>query len=161
MSATNISREHRRRGFARLIGVALAALTVAAGLVAVQPAQQSQALSGSDFNPGYIIADSKFYDGNAMSQAQIQAFLNARIGTCSNTYCLNVYRMNTTSKPAEQYCASYAGATNEPVAAIIYKVQKACNVSAKVILVTLQKEQGLVTDKAPTLGALDWALGMG
>jgi putative cell wall-binding protein len=161
MSATNTSREHRRRGFARLIGVALAALTVAAGLVAVQPAQQSQALSGSDFNAGYIIADSKFYDGNAMSQAQIQAFLNAKIGTCSNTYCLNVYRMDTTSKAAEQYCAAYAGAAAEPVATIIYKVQKACKISARVILVTLQKEQGLVTSTGPSLAVLRKAMGMG
>jgi len=42
----------------------------------------------------------------------------------------------------------------------IYRVQVACGISAKVILVTLQKEQGLVTSRAPSEYALRAAMGM-
>ncbi|MGV8970508.1 MAG: hypothetical protein ACOH1J_08660, partial [Microbacteriaceae bacterium] len=42
----------------------------------------------------------------------------------------------------------------------IFRTQVACGISAKVILVTLQKEQGLVLKKAPSDSALRWAMGM-
>src|SRR5690606_16577012 len=42
------------------------------------------------------------------------------------------------------------GASNERASKIIAKVAKACDVSAKVLLVLLQKEQSLVTSTAPT-----------
>ena len=40
------------------------------------------------------------------------------------------------------------------VSELIYRVQVACGISAKAILVTLQKEQGLTTSSAPS----DWNL---
>ncbi|MDF2492338.1 MAG: hypothetical protein K0Q58_916, partial [Microbacterium sp.] len=45
------------------------------------------------------------------------------------------------------------------ISELIYRVQTACGISAKVILVTLQKEQGLTTDRAPTPGELKAAMG--
>src|SRR5690606_15136952 len=42
---------------------------------------------------------------------------------------------------------------------IIYRAQLACGISAKVILVTLQKEQGLVTSKDPSDWNLNYAMG--
>jgi hypothetical protein len=56
-------------------------------------------------------------------------------------------------------CKSYAGADDESAAQIIYKVQQACGISAKVILVTLQKEQGLITNSNPTADKLKIAMG--
>lgn len=149
------------RWFSRFVRISLVAIIVSVGLVAVQPPPAAEALSGSDLDVGYLIDDSKFYDNDAMSQAEIQAFLNAKIGTCQNTNCLNVYRMDTRSIAAEDYCKAYVGAASEPVSAIIFKVQAACNISAKAILVTLQKEQGLVTRTAPSLSILRKAMGMG
>lgn len=40
------------------------------------------ALSGSQFRAGRIVDDSIFYNGNAMSAAEIQAFLNAKVPSC-------------------------------------------------------------------------------
>ncbi|WP_206749482.1 cell wall-binding repeat-containing protein [Salinibacterium hongtaonis] len=142
-------------------------LLLSVGLVAVQPAQEAAALSGSDFRAGYIIDDSKFYDANAMTQAEIQAFLNARIGVCKNDRCLNNGGFPTVSKPrsvsdstGNLRCGAYQGnGSLELAAAIIYKVQQACGISAKVILVTLQKEQGLVTKNEPSIAALNRAMG--
>ena len=120
------------------------------------------ALSGSSFKPGFVISDYLFYKKDAMTQAQIQAFLDAKIGTCSNTNCLNVKRATTTTRAADRtVCAQYTGATNELVSAIIYKTQQACGISAKVLLVTLQKEQGLITAKAPSDATLQRAMGYG
>jgi uncharacterized protein with LGFP repeats len=120
------------------------------------------ALSGSAFKPGQIISNYLFYHRTAMTQAEIQAFLNAKIGTCSNTNCLNVVRTTTFNRAADRtVCGAYTGAANELASTIIFKVQQACGISAKVLLVTLQKEQGLVTAKAPTASKLKIAMGYG
>lgn len=136
-------------------------VAMAASLVAA-PAPSAQALSGSDFNAGYIISDALFYDANAMSEAEIQQFLEAKIGGCLNSLCLNVLRMNTTSRTADRtVCGAYSGQANERASAIIFKVQQACSISAKVLLVTLQKEQGLVTHPSPSESRLERAMGYG
>lgn len=145
----------------RWIAGAGAAILVAVGLVATVPANTAEALSGSQFDPGHIISDQYFYDGNAMSQAEIQLFLNQKVGTCLNANCLNVLRVDTFDRPAADQCAPYSGAAQESAAAIIFKVQQACGISAKVLLVTLQKEQGLVTRTAPTDLVLRKAMGYG
>lgn len=113
----------------------------------------------SNFWPGYIINDHVMFNGSAMTEAQIQAFLNARIGTCANGKCLNVLSVPTDSQAADPMCSAYEGSASESIARIIFKVQVACGVSAKVILVTLQKEQGLVTKTAPTDAELRKAMG--
>ena len=146
----------------RAIAVLSAGLMVAVGLVMATPAAPADALTVSEFNAGNIISDANFYDGNAMTEAQIQAFLNAKIGTCQNSQCLNVLTQNTYSRPQDRtVCAAYAGAAAEPVSRMIYKVQRACGISAKVLLVTLQKEMGLVTSKVPSQWALNHAMGYG
>ncbi|WP_349904900.1 cell wall-binding repeat-containing protein [Parafrigoribacterium humi] len=156
------------RGWVGRISATLAAAAmVGLALVAVQPAQPAHALDGSQFNAGNIIDDAKFYDANAMTQAQIQSFLEAQEpGACTNGYCLKNYRETTPSRAAviststgNTRCGPYTGGTNDTAAAIIYKVQKACGISAKVILVTLQKEQGLVTKLGPSDPAMKRAMG--
>ena len=136
----------------------LAAVVVAfSGLVV--GAAPAQAITGADFNPGYIISDANFYNPNAMSQPEIQAFLDARIGACQNSNCLNIKSVNTATRPADAMCREYVGGSNEPTSLVIFKVQQACDISAKVLLVNLQKEQGLVTHKAPSDARLDRAMG--
>ncbi|SEN95146.1 hypothetical protein [Cryobacterium luteum] len=135
------------------------------GLIAVflvSPAERAEALSGIDFDPGYMISDENFYTADAMTQGEIQDFLDAKIGTCQNSLCLNVLRIDTTTTTLSfGTCATYQGEANELASRMIYKVQQACAISAKVLLVTLQKEQGLVTSKAPTEAVLRKALGQG
>lgn len=153
-------------GFVSVPGVfrAFAIVVVAAllGAIVVSVPQRAEALSGTGFDPGKIISDSQFYNRDAMSQDQIQQLLDAQIGACQNSLCLNVLRVNTPTKTLDfGTCATYIGEPNESAARIIYKVQQACAISAKVLLVTLQKEQGLVTSKAPTESVLRKALGQG
>ncbi|WP_399548770.1 LGFP repeat-containing protein, partial [uncultured Microbacterium sp.] len=112
------------------------------------------------FNPENIISDSLFYDGKAMTAAEIQSFLDAKIGSCRNGKCLNVLNVSVSSRDAwvsqatgNLVCSALQGGTMR-VSELIYRIQVACGVSAKVILVTLQKEQGLTTSDAPS----DWNL---
>ncbi|MET1020124.1 MAG: cell wall-binding repeat-containing protein, partial [Microterricola sp.] len=119
--------------------------------------------ASSGFDPGNIISDYNFFNPWAMSEGEIQAFLDAKIsGPCENSNCLNVLRVNTPNASwSWGTCAPYSGAANESAARIIFKVQQACGLSAKVILVTLQKEQSLVTRTGPSSEVLRKAMGMG
>ena len=122
-------------------------------------ARAAAALSGSNFDPGYIVSDWSFYNPNGMTQAQIQTFLD---GKCPTNNCIDTKKMKTTARAATNMCPTpYAAASSETFAAIIYKVQRSCGISAKVILVTLQKEQGLLTLQNPSDLKLRKAMGMG
>ena len=120
------------------------------------------AAASPSFNAGNIISDDNFYNGWAMTEAEIQAFLNWTVTTCTNTNCLDVYKTNTPTRTwSFGTCNTYQGGAGESAARIIYKVQRACGISAKVILVTLQKEQGLLTRTSPSDGILRKAMGYG
>lgn len=149
----------------RFIAVILMVVAISVGALTVQTTPSASALSGSGFSAGNIISDSDFYDGNAMSQAEIQTFLNSKIGNCANGQCLNVLSAPLASRAklvsdstGNLRCDAITGGTLS-AAAIIYRVQVACGISAEVILVTLQKEQGLVTSSSPSQAALDRAMG--
>jgi len=157
-------------GFSRTIKRILVAVVATSMLsvvvVATAPMERATAVSGGDFNPGIIITDSLFYDSGAMSETEIQSFLNAKIGTCTNGNCLNVLSTTVASRPpvtssntGNLVCTAFEGGTLS-AAAIIYRAQVACGISAKVLLVTLQKEQSLVTSSAPSQSRLDRAMGM-
>ena len=116
----------------------------------------------SDFTPGNLIADSNFRDGDAMTENQIQDFLQQMVGTCANSSCLASYTSTTPDRTwSFGDCAPYDGAVGESAARIIFKVQEACGLNAKVILVILQKEQSLLTNPAPSAETLRKAMGYG
>lgn len=148
---------------AALIGSLVLAAPAAAVPTAPPAAVETgivQAAAVAGFNPENIISDALFYDGNAMSSAEIQAFLDAKIGSCTNGKCLNVLNVSISSRDAwysavtgDLVCSSLQGGTMR-TSELIYRVQVACGISAKAILVTLQKEQGLTTSSAPS----DWNL---
>jgi putative cell wall-binding protein len=126
----------------------------------VDSGELSSVASKADFDPGYLISDAQFYERGAMTESEIQAFLERMVGTCGNSNCLAQYRQSTVTKTATERCTgTYTGAENERASRIIYKVQQACGISAKVILVTLQKEQSLITLSAPSSSRLERAMG--
>src|SRR3954447_13332938 len=143
-----------------ILGTLLLAVAVLVPVTQLLPAPSAEAANASDFQPGYIISDENFYDPAAMSTAEIQSFLNSRVPSCRSGYtCLKSYTQSTTSHAADPMCRAYAGASNESAAQIIFKVQQACSISAKAILVTLEKEQGLVTSTAPSTSMYQIAMG--
>jgi len=135
---------------------------VAVAMAVVAPSMPARAVDGSQFDPGLIISDAVFFDKNSMSEAQIQAFLEARLPTCAQANgvaCLPKYSENTGSEPASAKCDAYVGAPNEPASRILYRVAQACGINPQVLIVMLQKEQGLVTNGSPT--ATQYRIAMG
>lgn len=140
-------------------------LLVAVGVIPASP-QKAEAYSASEFDAGSIISDANFFDGAAMNEQQIQLFLEQRVPGCAGAggeNCLRDYRSSTFSRPAvaTNHCGPYAGAPNERASTIIFKVAQACNISPKVLIVTLQKERGLITKTSPTASDYQVAMGYG
>jgi hypothetical protein len=149
----------------KLLSLFLAMIVVSGGLVALdiapQPAQ-ALAVSGSEFDAGFIISDEVFFNSNAMSEGQIQSFLQSTIGPCSNDNCLSVKKLDTASRSGDAMCGPYNGAAQEPVARILFKVGQACGINPQVLIVMLQKEQSLISgpiSRAPSNSRLDRAMG--
>lgn len=140
----------------------------------------ANAVSGADFNPGDIISDSVFYSGYTMSSSEIQSFLNSKVPRCtlgdpgrpaggvytfpngSQTIlawnCLKDYQAAVPSLGADRYCAALNGG-NLTAAEMIYRIGVACNISQRVLLVLLEKEQSLITDSFPAQTQMDRATG--
>lgn len=154
--------------------VALAAAAIVVPLAAA-PAEAASVDLVKEFEPGKIIDDALFYDGAAMTTAQVQTFLDKQMPKCEigtkykagsawgstkvADFCLKNAKFTTQSRAANSYCKAYAGAKNESAAAIVAKVGRACGISPKVLLVMLEKEQSLVTDTWPTVRQFNVAMG--
>jgi hypothetical protein len=140
---------------ALVIGATCSLVAVLA--VAMPPAQTpAQAANLGAFEAGNIIIDALFYDAGSMSASAVQSFLTQKGSACAATTgrtCLKNFRQTTVARPPDVYCTrAYAGAINETAAQIIVKVAGSCGINPRVLLVMLQKEQGLVT--APTGGSV-------
>jgi LysM repeat protein len=144
----------------------LIAAMSAVGVVALEGKNNSaEAANAAWFNPGQIISDSAFYAPGTMSAADIQRFLNGKVAVCradpTRPGCLKDYRLSTPEVVGVAgRCASLPAKTNISAAELIYDVSIACGISPKVLLVKLQKEQGLVTSTNPSPRAYEFALGM-
>lgn len=94
----------------------------------------------AEFNPNFIISDQELTDKEALHFEQIQEFLESR----------------------DSYLATYVDPSNRISAAqAIYYAANNHRINPKYILVLLQKEQSLITDKTPSQDQLDWATGYG
>lgn len=112
------------------------------------------------FDPGNIISDAVFTDKTTMTEAQIQSFFNSKVKTCQAGYtCLKDYKSDSVNRPADAYCKGYTGAKGEAAARIIHRVAQSCGINPQVLIVMLQKEQGLITHTWPSKWRYDAALG--
>lgn len=107
--------------------------------------QDNEAASGvpDTFDPGYIISDEVFYNSQAMSLEQIRAFIAAQGAACTGDRCVKNLRLQVPTVEANKYCLTIPGGTDD-AAEVIWKVSLACHVNPQVMLVTLQKESGLL-----------------
>ena len=145
---------------------------VAVGLVALplapQPAQAAP--PGSAFDPGLIISDSVFFDFGSMTVPEIQVFLESRVAECRATNpaidCLKNFKMDIPETPATLPgevgpCTAIPAKPQATAAEIIHAIANACGINPKVLIVTLQKEQGLVSSTKPTEYMYRAAMGFG
>lgn len=149
----------------------LAASSMLAGLFTVMPivTPQPEAVAappGSAFDPGLIISDSVFYDFGTMTVQDIQDFLDSRVSDCraepGGPPCLKDFVADTQAMPASAgRCEAIPARTAATAAEIIYDVSNACGINPEVLIVTLQKEQGIVTSTKPTEYMYRAAMGYG
>jgi LysM repeat protein len=143
------------RVWAFITTVVLALSSVVGLTIATTPAK---ALSGSMFDPGLIIGDSVFYDFGTMDAGDIQTFLDQQVPRCKlspaasvgDFTCLRYYRTDIPAMAASPgRCNAIDATTDVRASKMIEIIARACNINPRVILVTLQKEQGLVTSTNP------------
>ncbi len=150
---------------------ALAAATlIAAGLTSIQTAPALAAPPGSAFDPGLVISDSVFFDFGSMTVQQIQDFLNTRVENCRAEDpaidCLKNVRVSIPETPATAPgevgpCKAIPAKEQASAAEVIHSIANACGINPRVLIVTLQKEQGLVTSTKPTSYMYRAAMGFG
>ncbi len=99
--------------------------------------------SQSDFNPHFILSDQELQDLGTWSRQDVQKFLDSK-----GSYLRN-------------YQSEDSSGTVKAASDIIYDAAQTYKINPKYILVTLQKEQSLITDDSPTQKQLDWAAGYG
>jgi serine-type D-Ala-D-Ala endopeptidase (penicillin-binding protein 7) len=100
-------------------------------------------LAQAEFNPQFIISDEEMQSTSNWTQSDIQKFLQDK----------GSYLAALIAEDADGLLKS--------AAEIIYITAVKYQINPKFLLVTLQKEQSLVTDDTPTQKQLDWATGYG
>lgn len=118
-----------RSRFRRLLSFATACAVLVGVLCAAAPAFAA-------FDPTKIISDDNMRDWDCMTQADIQAFLNTQSGPLKS--------LVTTDHAAGKYGAGSTTVT-KPAAQIIYEACQAWQISPRVMLTLLQKEQSLLS----------------
>lgn len=174
---TRIRVNRRRVTIAALVAtpLLLVAVIVGIGVAANVPDRWGPDIPGElppnagEITPGNLIDDELFYDSDAMDAGEIQRFLDEKIGECRNDRCLNVRTTGLSDREelvseatGETICRAIEGGDELRVSEVVFRVQQACGISARVILVTLQKEQGLVsgtTAQRPSERRLQTAMG--
>jgi len=136
-------------------------LSLIIGVGLLWSGQASAYANTPSIDPAYnsdIIDDPVFLNSGTMSPQAIQNFLDSKVPSCDTNHqgglaqypppytCLKDYVDPTTGKKAAQ---------------LIYDEATAIGLNPQVILVTLQKEQGLVTDSWPYPSQYKSAMGYG
>lgn len=136
-------------------------LAVACAVPALLP--NNSAYANPTFTPEFLISDNNLRETtNPMTVAEIQAFLDKKGSSCTSSDCLRKKIFHIQGKNADKYCGKITEAKNIKASEIIYRVAKACNISPTFILVTLQKENSLITTepwKSGTRNAYQTAMG--
>lgn len=153
---------------AAVIAVAIGRLSLGReSAEAASPPHHDLAVAGvSDFDPGYILSDRVLSDSRSLTEAQVQAFLAEQAPGCaftSETTCLRAYRSDLPARAASAggQCAPIEGESAVLASRIVVQVARACLINPEVLLVMLQKEQGLITAVSPTERAYRVAMGYG
>lgn len=130
-------------------------------IISAVNSESAHAADTAGFNAGRIIDDSVFTNNGSMSVNDIQIFLNSKVSQCDTNGTQPASEYGRSDLTHAQYAASKGwpgppytclksysenGATS---AQIIYNTAQQYQINPQVLIVLLQKEQGLVTDTWP------------
>lgn len=125
--------------------------------------RQTDAADLRMFDPGNIISDEVMGDKDSMSVAQIQAFLDSK-NPCNNTdtYTAGWYpNLQYTIRDGKFVCMAKDSFDGESAAQIIWRAGQEYSINPQVLIVLIQKEQGLITDTWPNHQQYRTATGYG
>lgn len=132
----------RRKTTVGFTALALAVLCVAGQWMAL--GKEVAAANTRNFQAGNIIDDNVFQNAGSMDVADIQNFLQAKNATCLvNFKSLSLHDTNNDGYGDEPY--GHGSGHKVSAAKLIWQAAQIYDINPKVILVTLQKEQGLIT----------------
>ncbi len=114
------------------------------------------------FDPGYIISDFQMSNYNSMSEADIQSFLTSK-NSCNNTDYGYYLRLSANKNYTWHWAnghfvclseerfgdADNEIGTGETAAHIIWQAAQDYQINPQALIVLIQKETGLITDKIP------------
>ena len=109
--------------------------------------QTAGAADMSKFNAGNIMSDYVMSNKNSMTEAQIQQFLTNK-NPCNDTNTAKAAQypnMTYNIKDGKFVCLSKEVFNGETAAKIIWQAAQDYNINPQVLIVLLQKEQGLVS----------------
>ncbi len=168
----------------KLIITSLAFVIALSSVLNLIPVNSAEAADARTFNAGRIIDDGVFTNSDSMSVANIQSFLNSKVPNC-DTYgtkmselgggtraqflasrgisvpitCLKDYHENPSTGENNYGKAIPAGGLS--AAQLIYNYSRQFSINPQVLIVTLQKENGLITDEWPTPKQYSESMGFG
>ena len=132
-----------------------------------------EAASLANFNPGYIISDFQMSNYQSMTEAEIQAFLTKK-NPCDNTdydyylrlsanpnYTWHFENGHFVCLSEELFGDGEVIGSGDTAAHIIWQAAQDYQINPQVLIVLLQKETGLITDRIPNNGDYRKATGYG
>ena len=142
-------------------------LTLAFALIGEQ--KDAHAASLANWDPGMIISNDVFTNKGAMSASQIQAFLQSKVPNCdTNGAQTSEYGGGTRAQwgtahgyPPPYTCLKDYNEGGRSSSQIIYDTAQQYSINPQVLIVLLQKEQGLITDTWPLSNQYRTATGYG
>jgi len=118
----------------------------------------AKSAEAASFDPGRIIDDSIFTNKSAMSVADIQNFLNSKVPTCDTWHAPGPSAQGANPP---WICLKDYNEGGKSAAQIIWEQAQNYGINPQVLIVTLQKENGLITDSWPYPWQYRTAMGFG
>ncbi|MDO4741762.1 MAG: hypothetical protein Q4A79_00065 [Candidatus Saccharibacteria bacterium] len=160
--AKKIRRDKRKRFIAVMVFVMMFSFTFLVQRFR-KANDAAEAANLGNFDPGYIMSDYQMSRYDSMSEAEIQEFLTAK-GPCNNTDSGLYGRLMAAYAPSynwhfkdghfvclaeELFGDGEVVGEGETAAHIIWQAAQDYKINPQVLIVLLQKEQGLITDNYP------------
>lgn len=151
-----------------ILTLVISALIVAAVYVFTQAAiiftvrqKQARDITTYSFDPGMIVSDDQFFNSSALTEEQIQQFLNKYGSACTQSECIKSATFDVHNRAADGLCHGYRPSKpKESAAHIINETAHSCGISQKALLVMLEKEQGLIRTSDPSVLRYRSAMGL-
>ena len=162
--------QRSRQNWFAILGVFVAVCLFTFLVQKFNGAKEVDAANMAGFDAGYIISDYQMGNYGSMNESQIQAFLKSKVN-CNDTATWqtgnNVGHLSETApyswhvEGGHYVCMADENFNGESAAHIIWQAAQDYRINPQVLIVLLQKEQGLVTDSFPNSVQYRSAMGYG